>query len=152
MYKILIILCFLGCGRQESEDFTVDTRLQSMWQQYTQTLELSGIDWGTAVSRANFVSVSVESVDKMEGRAGICITESERIFNKVRYIKRIKMAEDRLQDWSTFYHELGHCLFNLKHVEDPNSIMYFSTEYSDYWTNNEKSTAIRLYIKAIKGE
>lgn len=154
IYKLALILCVIlgGCGQDRESGFVVAPELTGLWNQYTQTLTLSGIDWGAAVGKANLVAIEAVPPEAIEGKAGVCLTEEERLFNKVRYTRRIKMASDRLNDWSTFYHELGHCIFNLKHNQDPDSLMFFSTQYSDYWTTQEKTKAIRLYIKEIKGE
>ena len=52
--------------------------------------------------------------------------------------------------WDVIYHELGHCLFDLSHSPDPNSIMYAEDVHTAAWFNDNAEAALADFKQLIE--
>lgn len=142
MMEVLFITCFIlflvSCGKaahdlvqdygplkpsnQPRPQYFHDPDLQGFADQYLQVMKDNGIDtsnYGHLI-RLEYID---GQLDKKETTIGLCNTYEDN--RGLYYTIKIKRLEtNSFCNRAITFHELGHCVNNLKHSSKPGSIMY----------------------------
>lgn len=115
MRIILCALLFTACGSPHRLE--VDPRLQPYLDTYLSYAPTEG-----NLKMMDSITIGNPGPDK----EGVC-EKLTKIDTPLRVNRNIVVLEINLQDWygaKVIFHELGHCLHDLKHSSNPDDIMY----------------------------
>lgn len=116
MKYLLLILLFISCGKSYDQKQTGDPFFNQYKEAFIETLEnYSNII--TEYDKIRIRNINIQFKELEEGKAGTCINKnliliSPKYKNSDRYLNRL------------VFHELAHCIYNLKHIQDQYDLMH----------------------------
>jgi predicted Zn-dependent protease len=132
---MMISVLLTSCGQQDRDEPDVDSRLAPAYEKFLNSMATAGIEVNT--KKISSIELISEEDWSQEGTVGLCYLERDV---KIRYTKiKVEKKQGKIQIRNvgiqeqievTLIHELGHCLFNMQHSDDPDNIMYPMADYS----------------------
>ena len=163
---LILLLITQSCGQLEHQDFThvftnnelpdhfIEPEFVPIIMEYAEMLKENQISTKLfkKIQRIEYKTINdTKSITNGEvvNIIGKCSVYSSRdVFGKTKEYRLIeidpKLTGDEVRD--TLFHELGHCVNNLGHNEDPGSIMYESALDTDVNWEQRKEDLVS-YIK-----